>query len=218
MKKLKKTMLLAVATTMCILTGCSKLTDLTVPESRDDDLSEYTVNNAEDVTLEGYINSQHNGDKILSDELDEFDDFTTIKVNDYQIHLNETTVSDIVSNLNLKYKWDENLNCFKLYSDCTVMMLYTVDNNQNENAITRGLTVCNLLSELNDLSVEFLSINNSTLTSDTISQLGEASSYANSETTSNYKWTWKSDALNQKVSYQMMWYEGQVSQIDLMIE
>ena len=214
MKKL--TAVLFAASMICLLGGCSNVTDLTVPEGRNEDLSGYEVSDVEDVVLQGYINSQHSGDKNIL--LDEFDDFTTIKINDCVITLNDTTVDEIVSTLNLDCKWDDNLNCFRLSSNGTVMMMCTVENSQDAGAKIKGLTVCNMLHDFNNLSIEFFTVTDETSPSEAIHALGKASSSASSNTTSNYKWTWNDEAMNRKASYQMMWYEGQLSQIDLTME
>lgn len=212
----KVTAVLFAASMVFLLSGCSNISNLTVPEGRNENLSDYEVSNVDDVVLEGYINSQHSGDKDIL--LDEFDDFTTIKINDYEIQLNYTTVDEVVSNLNLDCKWDDGLNCFRLSSNGTVMMMCTVENNKDTDAKIKGLTVCNMLHDFNDLSIEFFTVTDETSPSEAIYALGKASSSASSNTTSNYKWTWNDDAMNRKASYQMMWYEGQLSQIDLTIE
>ena len=212
----KVTAVLFAASMVFLLSGCSNISNLTVPEGRNENLSDYEVSNVDDVVLEGYINSQHSGDKDIL--LDEFDDFTTIKINDYKIQLNYTTVDEVVSNLNLDCKWDDNLHCFRLSSNGAVMMMCTVENNRDENAKIKGLTICNMLKDFNDLSIEFFTVTEDTSPSEAIHALGNTSSSASSNTTSNYKWTWNDEAMGRKASYQMMWYEGNLSQIDLTIE
>lgn len=212
----KVTAVLFAASMVFLLSGCSNISNLTVPEGRNENLSDYEVSNVDDVVLEGHINSQHSGDKDIL--LDEFDDFTTIKINDYEIQLNYTTVDEVVSNLNLDCKWDDNLHCFKLSSNGTVMMMCTVENNRDESAKIKGLTICNMLKDFNDLSIEFFTVTEDTSPAEAIHALGETSSSASSNTTSNYKWTWNDEAMGRKAFYQMMWYEGNLSQIDLTIE
>lgn len=194
-----------------LLSGCS---NPAVPQGRNEDLSNYTVSDANDVILEGYINAQHHGDKSIL--MDEFDDFTTIKINDVTVILDETTVSDLASALGLSYDWNDKLNCFALSSGGTVAMLCSTDGSADSPIIS--LTVCNMLQEFNDLSVEFLTVTDESSPSDVLSSLGQASSSADSDTTSNYQWTWKDDSMDRRALYQMIWYDGKISEIKLSME
>jgi hypothetical protein len=207
MKKL--TMLIGVTSMIFLLSGCSNLSE---PESRNEDLSGYTVHDSDDVILEGYINSHHSGNKTV--ESNELDDFTTLTVNDCDIKLGSTTVDEVSSTLNLSCQWDESLNCFSLSSDGVVALLCSSEN--AEDSVITGITVCNMLQDFNDLSVEFSGVTSSSTSDNAISVLGDTSSYADSDTTTNCEWTWSDDSKN--VSYQMIWYDGSISEISLSLE
>jgi hypothetical protein len=209
MKRL--TALVSITSLIFLFTGCSSST-LTEPQSRNEDLSSYTVNDSDDVILEGYINSHHSGNKTV--ESSELNDLTALTINDCKVELGSTTVDTVSSALNLSCNWDETLNCFTLSSDGVVVLLCSSENSGD--SVITGITVCNMLQDFNDLTVEFSGITNSSTSDNAISVLGDTSSYADSDTTTNCQWTWSDDSKN--VSYQMIWYNGSISEISLTLE
>lgn len=193
---MKRTIIVLIIAVATCLSGCS-----TQPKTRNTDLSDYIIANADDISVEGHMTTNHNGDINISHD----ENYATIRLNNYDITLNETLIDDIADSTGFTFEYDISLNGFTLLSNNGIVATLTADKDTH---VVTGIDIYDV-----SYGVSYAGITDASSKYEAISVLGEASSSAESDITSNYKWVWNNS--DERIVYQMYWHNDTITQISL---